>query len=98
MAGRRTAFMDIRNLLRHLQASPNISAIQRATGLNRRTIMRYRTRAEQHNLLGQPLPSLEELQHLVATTLQPMFSDMIFWNLMAISTFRSQPTRSALSP
>jgi transposase len=63
--------MDIRNLLRHLQASPNISAIQRATGLNRRTIRRYRVWAEQHKLLDQPLPPLQELQHLVSTTLQP---------------------------
>jgi transposase len=63
--------MDIRNLLRHLQTSSNISAIQRATGLNRRTIARYRIWAEQHNLLDQPLPSLEALQHLLATTLEP---------------------------
>lgn len=63
--------MDIRNLLRHLQASTNISAIQRATGLNRRTIQRYRTWAETHGLLDQPLPALEELQQLVVTTLEP---------------------------
>ena len=41
MAGRRTNLMDIRELLRHLQATSNVSAIHRATGLNRRTILRY---------------------------------------------------------
>ncbi len=62
--------MDIRNLLRHLQVTSNISAIQRATGLNRRTIHRYRTWAIAQGLLDQPLPPLEELQHLLATTLE----------------------------
>ena len=60
--------MDIRNLLRHLQATTNLSEVQRLTGLNWRTIQRYRTWAEQHNLLEAPLPPLEQLQHLVATT------------------------------
>jgi transposase len=63
--------MDIRNLLRHLQATSNISAIQRATGLNRRTIQRYRTWAVEQGLLDRPLPPLDELQHLLATTLAP---------------------------
>jgi transposase len=61
--------MDVRNLLRHLQASSNISAISRATSLNRRTIVRYRDWAASHDLLSGPLPSLEHLQHLLATTL-----------------------------
>src|SRR3712207_7639452 len=71
MAGRRTDLMDIRNLLRHLQATANISAIQRATGLNRRTIYRYRTWATDHGLLERPLPPVEELQQLITTTLEP---------------------------
>lgn len=61
--------MELRNLLRHLQASSNISAIQRATGLNRRTIMRYRDWAATHNLLSGPLPPLEQLQQLLASTM-----------------------------
>src|SRR5688572_16752440 len=69
MAGRSTPLMDIRNLLRYLQDTSNISAIQRATGLNWRTIQRYRTWAEQHGLLDKPLPSLEDLQHLLHTSL-----------------------------
>ena len=48
MAGRSIPLHDLRELLRHLQASPNDSAIQRATGLNRRTIARYRAWAAQH--------------------------------------------------
>jgi transposase len=62
---------DIRELLRHLQVTPNNSAVQRATGLNRRTIARYRAWAAQHGLLdpAQALPPLEELQQLVTATL-----------------------------
>src|SRR5919199_2834337 len=71
MAGRRTTLMDIRELLRHVQATSNISAIQRATGLNRRTIQRYRAWAATQGLLEGPLPPLEDLQHLVATTMTP---------------------------
>ena len=65
--------MDIRNLVRHFQATSNLSAVQRATGLNRRTLARYRTWAQTHGLLDpdRPLPALEELQQLVATTLEP---------------------------
>src|SRR5437868_3873001 len=69
MAGRRTTLMDIRNLLRHLQVETNISAIERATGLNRRTILRYRDWASTHDLLTGPLPSLEALQQLLTDTL-----------------------------
>ena len=61
--------MDIRNLLRHLQVETNISAIERATGLNRRTILRYRDWASTHDLLTGPLPSLEALQQLLTDTL-----------------------------
>lgn len=71
MAGRRVPVHDLRELLRHLQSTTNDSAIRRATGLNRRTIARYRAWATQHHLLDPtvPLPSLEALQHLAATTL-----------------------------
>lgn len=56
--------MDIRTVVRYLQASTSVSATGRATGLNRRTIMRYRTWAQQQGLLdpGHPLPALEEMQ------------------------------------
>lgn len=61
--------MDIRELLRQLRATPNDSAVRRATGLNRRTIQRYRQWAQDHDLLDGPLPPIEQLQTLVATTL-----------------------------
>lgn len=65
--------MDIRTVVRYLQAATSVSATQRATGLNRRTIMRYRSWAQQHGLLDpqSPLPSLEELHELLAHTLPP---------------------------
>lgn len=61
--------MDLRELVRHLQATPNDSAVQRATGLNRRTIARYRRWVHEHHLLTDPLPSLEDLAALAAITL-----------------------------
>src|SRR5262245_22170778 len=69
MAGRRITTLDIRELLRHLRDTSNDSAVQRATGLNRRTIVRYRRWAQEYGLLSGPLPPIEQLQVLVATTL-----------------------------
>jgi transposase len=71
MAGRSLGLDDLRELLRHVRTTTNASAIQRATGLNRRTIARYRIWAEQHGLLDpqHPLPPLEDLQQLAGRTL-----------------------------
>ena len=71
MAGRHVPVHDLRELLRHLQTTANDREVQRATGLNRRTIARYRAWATQHALLdpAQALPPLEELQQLTASTL-----------------------------
>src|SRR6266508_1842542 len=71
MAGTRMDLMDIRDLIRRLRATPNDSHIQRDTGLNRRTIRRYRAWARQQGLLAGPLPSVEDLAQLVQTTLAP---------------------------
>jgi transposase len=71
MAGRSIDLMDVREVLRHLQTTTNLSAIQRATGLNRRTLMRYRAWATAQGLLTGPLPPLDELQRLAAQTLTP---------------------------
>ncbi len=71
MAGRSIDLMDVREILRHLQSTTNLSAIQRATGLNRRTLMRYRAWAIEQGLLAAPLPPLEELHQLAARTLTP---------------------------
>src|SRR5262249_25468453 len=69
MAGRRIALMDIRELLRHLRANDSNRAVQRDTGIDRRTVQRYRTWAAEQSLLTGPLPALEELQRLVQQTL-----------------------------
>jgi transposase len=61
--------MDIRELVRHLRASDSDRAVQRDTGIDRRTIQRYRTWAAEHQLLTGPLPTLEEVQRLVQQTL-----------------------------
>ena len=63
--------MDVREVLRHLQTTTNLSATQRATGLNRRTLMRYRAWATEQGLLAGPLPPLEALRRLAAQTLTP---------------------------
>jgi len=69
MAGRRIDTVDIRELVRHLRDTTNDSAVRRATGLNRRTIVRYRRWAHSQGLLSGPLPPIEQLQTLIATTL-----------------------------
>lgn len=71
MAGRSLDLMDLRDLVRRLRTTTNDSALQRDTGLNRRTIRRYRTWAQQQGLLDGPLPPIEELAQLAAQTLQP---------------------------
>ena len=63
--------MDIRELLRHIQATPSDRAVHRATGAHRQTIQRYRAWATAHGVLDQPLPPLEELQHLLDRTFIP---------------------------
>src|SRR5262245_28934874 len=44
--------------------------MQRATGLHRRTMRRYRQWAVTQGLLEQPLPPVEALHELMATTLE----------------------------
>jgi transposase len=70
MAGRSKDLMDVRELLRHLRTTPSDRAIARTLGMHRKTVLRYRTWARQHNLLDDaPLPPLEELQGLLQRTL-----------------------------
>ncbi len=70
MAGRSLDLMDLRDVVRRLRTTTNDSAIQRDTGLNRRTIRRYRTWARQHGVLDGPLPPLDDLARLAEQTLQ----------------------------
>jgi transposase len=61
--------MDIRELLIHIRDNPHNRAVQRDTGVDRRTVQRYRRWATRHGLLTEPVPPLEELHALLATTL-----------------------------
>jgi hypothetical protein len=61
MAGGRSNLMELRELLRYLQTTSNLSAIQWATGRHRRTIRRYQQWAVTQGLLDQPLPPVEVL-------------------------------------
>ena len=60
--------MDIRELLRHLRANDSDRAVARDTGIDRRTVQRYRAWAAAQGLLSGPLPPLHELQCLVEQT------------------------------
>lgn len=61
--------MDIREIVRHIRANRSNRAVQEATGVDRRAVKQYREWATQQGLLNGPLPTLEELQELVETTL-----------------------------
>jgi transposase len=61
--------MDIRELLRHIRTTDSDRAVQRATGIDRRTVQRYRAWALEQGLFGESLPALQDLQHLVEQTL-----------------------------
>lgn len=61
--------MDIRELLNHIRATPKDRQVQRDTGVDRRTVRRYREWARAQGLLDEPLPPLEELQALLDKTL-----------------------------
>jgi transposase len=71
MAGRRKDLMDVRELIRHLRVSESDRAVARATGAHRRTVQRYRQWAAEHALLRGPLPTLEDLQALLAQSGNP---------------------------
>jgi hypothetical protein len=60
--------MDIRELLRHMQADPSDRAVHRQTGVHRQTVRRYREWAAEQGLLDGSLPPIEELQTLLEAT------------------------------
>lgn len=60
--------MDIREILRHLQAGQSERAIARTLGLNRKTVGRYHAWAREQGLLDKPLPPQEELARLLRQT------------------------------
>jgi transposase len=61
--------MDIRELLLHLRRYKSDRAVQRATGMHRQTVKRYRAWASEQGLLAGPLPPLGELEACVQATL-----------------------------
>jgi transposase len=61
--------MDVREILRRIREGQSNRAIARATGVNRKTVGRYRAWAAKHRLLEGGLPSLEELHQLLEKTL-----------------------------
>jgi hypothetical protein len=73
--------MDLRELLRHIQQTPSDQAVQRATGIDRRTVQHYRKWAADHSLLEGSLPPIETLQQLVGRTLSQPAPLRIFLRL-----------------
>jgi transposase len=70
MSERILNLMDIRELLLHLRAGSSYRQIQRDTGLDRRTVKRYRQWAQAQGLLAGDLPALEELHALIERSFQ----------------------------
>jgi len=70
MPGKRKETMDIREILRQLRAGQSNRAVARATGINRKTVGRYRAWAAKHGLLLGPLPPLGALHQLAEETLK----------------------------
>jgi transposase len=66
---RRTATMEIQEVLRLLRQGASDRETARLVGLNRRTVMRYRQWAAEHGLLAGELPSAQELEARLAATL-----------------------------
>ena len=50
MSGRRKNVMDIRELLRHMRNTPSDRGVQRATGVDRRTVKQHRKWAQELRL------------------------------------------------
>jgi len=65
MSGRRTDVLDIRELIRHVQAGESDRQIAEALHLTRKTVGKYRAWAMQHELLQGALPTPEELSRLL---------------------------------
>lgn len=66
MSGRRTDVLDLRELIRHLQAGESDRQTAEALHLTRKTVGKYRAWARQHDLLKKSaLPTPEELARLL---------------------------------
>ncbi len=87
MSERILNLMDIRELLLHLRAGSSYRQIQRDTGLDRRTVKRYRQWAQQQGLLEGDLPALEELHAQVGRSFQEKTPPQ---NASSVESYRSQ--------
>jgi len=70
MPEKRKGTMDIREILRQLRQGQSNRAIERATGIHRKTIARYRVWAKKQGLLEGELPALSELHQILEKTLE----------------------------
>ncbi len=66
MSARRTVVLDIRELIRQLQAGQSARQIAKNMQLSRVTVGKYRTWAVAHDLLSRALPNAEDLADLLA--------------------------------
>jgi len=69
MSDRRKKTMDIRELLLHIRAHASNRQVERDTGIDRRTVKRYRDWVMAQDLQAGALPPLEDLQALLDQTL-----------------------------
>lgn len=69
MTERRLGLMNIRELLRHMQQEASNRKVEEQTGIDRRTVKRYRDWAQSQKLLEVALPSHEALKRLLDETL-----------------------------
>jgi transposase len=78
--------MDIRALLLHIRANPSNRRVQQESGVDRRTVKRYRQWAESQGLLKGDLPALSELQSLLDRTLPEPIPPQ---NVSSVEPYRS---------
>jgi len=70
MPGKRKGTMDIREMLRQMRHGRSDRAVEDATGVDRKTVARYRAWAAEQGLLDGPLPPLGELHRLMKATMK----------------------------
>ncbi len=87
MSERILKLMDIRELILHIRNQSSDRQIQRDTGIDRRTVKRYREWALEQGLLEGEMPPLETLQALVANSFQEKTPPQ---NLSSLESYRSQ--------
>jgi transposase len=85
MSERILKLMDIRELILHIRNQSSDRQIQRDTGIDRRTVKRYREWALEQGLLEGDMPPLETLQALVASSFQEKTPPQ---NLSSLESYR----------